>query len=37
MAFANAYLMVGDKQVARASGVFLRHREVAAAAGEKRD
>ncbi len=25
LAFANAYLLVGDKQVARASGVFLRH------------
>jgi acyl-coenzyme A thioesterase 13 len=25
MAFANAYLMVGGKQVARMSGVFLRH------------
>ncbi len=37
LAFANAYLVVGDKQVARASGVFLRHREVAAAGGEQRD
>jgi acyl-coenzyme A thioesterase 13 len=25
MAFANAYLMVGEKQIARMSGVFLRH------------
>ena len=25
MAFANAYLLAGDKQVARVSGVFLRH------------
>ncbi|HXY89774.1 MAG TPA: PaaI family thioesterase [Xanthobacteraceae bacterium] len=35
LAFANAYLMVGDKQVARASGVFLRHKE-ATTAGEKK-
>jgi acyl-coenzyme A thioesterase 13 len=33
MAFANAYLMVGEKQVARMSGVFLRH---PAAGDEKR-
>ena len=33
MAFANAYLMVGEKQVARMSGVFLRH---PASGGEKR-
>ena len=31
MAFANAYLAVGEKQVARVSGVFLRHVEKAKA------
>jgi len=34
LAFANAYLMVGDEQIARASGVFLRHKE-AGGGGER--
>ena len=35
MAFANAYLMVGDKRVARVSGVFLRLDAPALPAGER--
>jgi uncharacterized protein (TIGR00369 family) len=36
LAFAHAYLRVGEKQMARVSGVFLRLGEVKASGGEKR-